>query len=154
LALAAPLGVPRLLGFPPGVDLYEKASPSVRAMARAKESRTAAIWATVSEFDAWEVSMDQVRAASRSLGDLPLVVLTRGSGEPETGVQQEEAAEINRDWNELQEDLTRLSTHSRRVVVEDSGHFIQMDCPVAVIDAVRMVVEEARQTAGGLTRSR
>jgi len=84
--------------------------------------------------------------AGRSLGDLPLLVLTAGKplvlGLPSAADDRE----ANRIWrDELQPELVRLSSRGRQVVVKDSGHMIPLEQPGAVVDGVREVVEQARQ---------
>jgi pimeloyl-ACP methyl ester carboxylesterase len=60
-----------------------------------------------------------------TLGDLPLIVLSAGKRIPE---HEHDAA---------------LSSRGRNVV-SDSGHWMQLDAPDAVVDAVRAVIEQAR----------
>jgi hypothetical protein len=45
----------------------------------------------------------------------------------------------------MQEELSHLSTRGTRVIAKNSGHYIQLDRPDLVIDAVRNVVEQAKQ---------
>ena len=78
--------------------------------------------------------------AEGSLGDKPLVVLTRSSG----GAP---APEDWRRWHGLNADLARLSLNSRHVVAERSGHYIHNDDPELVIAAIQDVLHSAR--AGG-----
>ena len=85
----------------------------------------------------FSLSSDQVRAEKRNYGELPLIVLTR-IPQPE-GSPEIRDAKI-RLWSELHDDLARLSTKGVNRVVPDSGHYIQFDQPVAVIEAVREVL--------------
>src|SRR6266576_2249047 len=48
------------------------------------------------------------------------------------------------DYEKLQNNLLSLSQNSKQSVAEKSGHFIIIDRPDVVIDAVRHVVESAR----------
>ena len=87
-------------------------------------------------------SHEQGRAVT-SLGDLPMVVLAAEESllrMPQT----ELGMHMSKVWHELQRDLSRLSSNSKFIVIEDSGHFIQIDKPQAVIDAIREVVEQVR----------
>jgi hypothetical protein len=45
----------------------------------------------------------------------------------------------------MQEELAHLSTRGTQTVAKNSAHYIQIDRPDVVIDAVRNVVEQARQ---------
>jgi pimeloyl-ACP methyl ester carboxylesterase len=47
-------------------------------------------------------------------------------------------------WIELQKELAALSTRGKLVLVEGTGHHIQLGRPDVVVDAVREVVEAAR----------
>ena len=85
-------------------------------------------------------SHEQGRAVT-SLGDLPMIVLAASQfrmmiPDPRFG------AFMQNMWHDLQRDLASLSTKGKFVAVEDSGHFIQIDKPQAVIDAIREVVEQ------------
>jgi hypothetical protein len=42
-------------------------------------------------------------------------------------------------YNGNQNELAALSTRGKRIVVPDTGHFIQLDKPQVVIDAIREV---------------
>lgn len=46
----------------------------------------------------------------------------------------------------LQREFLKLSPRSRRTLAERSGHFIHHDEPELVIEAIRQVVAEARET--------
>ena len=81
----------------------------------------------------WQIvgeSCEQLREAGE-LGDLPLVVLTKG-------------IDLESDWQALQDDLASLSTNSTQVQAEDSGHFIQLERPDLVIAAIQQVVDQSR----------
>ena len=71
------------------------------------------------------------------LGDLPLIVLSRGAGGYE-GLADSAALENER--LNLQADLTRLSTNSKHVIVSNSGHNIHLEQPGVVIDAIGQVI--------------
>jgi pimeloyl-ACP methyl ester carboxylesterase len=60
------------------------------------------------------------------------------------GLSQEQAHQIDKLHSESQADLTRRSENAKQVIVEDSGHYIHVERPDLVIDAIRQVVEAAR----------
>ena len=60
------------------------------------------------------------------------------------GLSEEQARQIDELHSESQMDLTRRSQNAKQVVVEDSGHYVQVEQPDLVIDAIRRVVEAAR----------
>jgi pimeloyl-ACP methyl ester carboxylesterase len=89
-------------------------------------------------------SFAAVRAAQiTTLGDIPLIVLTRGlSTVPDPlGLSDEEAQQVEAVWDELQAELAALSSNGEQVIAEESGHFVHVDQPELVIDAIRQVVE-------------
>jgi pimeloyl-ACP methyl ester carboxylesterase len=82
-------------------------------------------------------SAAEVRAAA-ALKPMPFVVLS-APGIPRVGTY---GAQMH---DELQATLARLVPNGSQILAEKSGHFIQLDRPELVTDAVRKVVEEARQ---------
>jgi pimeloyl-ACP methyl ester carboxylesterase len=75
------------------------------------------------------------------LGDIPLIVLTRGKSEyPDT----EEGRQLNEDRKRMQLNLLQLSNNCKQAIAEASGHHIQLDDPQLVIVAIREVVQAAR----------
>ena len=81
----------------------------------------------------------------KTLGNRPLIVLTRGAPLPD----DPRMAAWEKTWrNELQANLTKLSTRGRQIIVEGSGHDIPNEKPQAVVAAIREVVLAARGDAG------
>lgn len=72
-------------------------------------------------------------AAAPSLGDRPLIVL-----------EADQSMATIPGWKEAQQRQAALSTNGRLIVVADSDHYIQLDQPAVVIDAVRQVVAQVR----------
>jgi pimeloyl-ACP methyl ester carboxylesterase len=91
-----------------------------------------------------EESAKERRAATVSLGDKPLMVLSAGARDPLPGASQEQSDRFNEAWTKSQADLTRLSRNSEQIIAEDSAHNIQADDPELVIDAIRQVVDAVR----------
>jgi pimeloyl-ACP methyl ester carboxylesterase len=60
-------------------------------------------------------------------------------------------AAMDRVWAELQDDLAKLTPDARHVTATESGHYIQLQQPELVIDAVREVVEAVRNPASWAT---
>ena len=89
-------------------------------------------------------SAKERRAATVSLGDKPLMVLSAGARDPLPGASQEESDRFNEAWTKSGADLTRLSRNSEHIIAEDSAHNIQDDDPELVIDAIRQVVDAVR----------
>ena len=78
------------------------------------------------------------------LGDIPLIVLTRGKSEYPDG---DEGRNLNEERKRMQADLLKLSRNSKQIIAANSGHHIQLDDPPLVLDAIRQVVAAARQRA-------
>jgi pimeloyl-ACP methyl ester carboxylesterase len=83
----------------------------------------------------------------RSLGDLLLVVISAGEfpALAEGLITAEEQALVTAVEAQLQADLATLSSNSRQVIAEDAGHYVHLDQPELVIDAIRAVLNEAQQ---------
>lgn len=101
------------------------------------------------ELDIADASTTQVRDTTRSLGDIPVVVLAHGlpgmTAEKSTWTPRDRLVEPAEE--QLQAQLARtLSTNGSFVLASRSGHYIQFDQPDLVIDAIRRVVTAARGT--------
>jgi pimeloyl-ACP methyl ester carboxylesterase len=68
------------------------------------------------------------------LGDKPLV-----------DISTDEA--FGPDYAKLQTELLSLSQNSKQIIAKNSGHFVIIDRPDVVVDAIRQVVESARNKA-------
>ncbi len=146
------LGIPRLMAsfdeLPPLLTGQEaKVAAEIRPMLRAGWLRTGYFTTLSDESNALMETLEQVRRTN-SLGDLPLVVVTS------TGPVwwpdmpgQVNPAKFRKMWLDLQQDLTKLSAHSRHVLADQSSHFIQFDQPAIVIDTIRQVITATRQAS-------
>jgi pimeloyl-ACP methyl ester carboxylesterase len=130
---AMPFGIPRLLGFC-GNDVEVRAADCNFHSARE----------SVAELKSISESATQTAAAA-SLGDLPLAVLSGDPNLPEPDLPEDLEKPASDAWQEMQEELARLSTRSTHVIAKNSGHYIQLDRPDLVIESVRNVVNQARQ---------
>jgi len=83
------------------------------------------------------ISKDQVHP----LGDKPLVDVTAGTVPP---LPPPVAEKWRAQYEELQTKVLSLSGNSKRLVAENSGHFIIIDRPDVVIDAINQVVRSVR----------
>ncbi len=133
LEFTMPVGLPRFLGFCSG-----------DAAVRAAECNFRSTREAVAELKSISESAAQA-AATGSLADLPLVVLSQDPDTPQPDLPEDVEKPTSDAWQQMQQELADLSTRGRRVVVKKSGHYIQLDRPEAVIEAVRQVVDQARQ---------
>ena len=103
------------------------------------------------DFDA---SFAQLRtaAAAHPLPPLPLVVLTHGvpaGAEMPPEVQSALPPDFPWDtfdtvWQALQAELAALVPEARQVIATESGHYIQLEQPDLVIEAIQQVVDGVR----------
>jgi len=100
----------------------------------------------LAELNAGAESSAEVRALRiTSFGDMPLIVLSAGYGDAMASLSDAENQQI---WKELQieqSELAALSSNGKHVIAEQSGHFIQLDQPDLVIDAIRDMVDAIRK---------
>lgn len=90
------------------------------------------------------VTSDEVAAARRSLGDMPLIVLTRVKDAPRPGETAANAEARYKLWWTMHDEIVALSLRGERRTVEGAGHAIQFDKPDAVVAAIRDVLALAR----------
>ena len=79
---------------------------------------------------------------SHPLGDKPLVDV---SGD--MGTQVPDYTNIVSAYAKLQTELLSLSLNSKQIIAEKTGHFIIIDRPDVVIDAISQVVQSVRNNA-------
>lgn len=138
-------------GFDKTSELYKQCvgdpdsrfSANFNDTAAANESTEAHFRAVWSEWvNVFDTSSDQVRSARRDLGDMPLVVLSRSPLRLQPNETQEMREAKNRLWTGLHDDLAQLSRRGVRRVVPKAGHYIQLDQPAAVVEAIHEVLRE------------
>jgi pimeloyl-ACP methyl ester carboxylesterase len=107
--------------------------------------------ALLSETDEMDADSQELLAARRSYGDMPLIVLTQSpeSAEAYPGLSEAQVEAMNTLWVRMHDELARLSSRGENQVVEHSGHYIQKDRPEVVISAIRRVVEDSRKGLHG-----
>ncbi len=137
LEYTMPFGVPRLLGL-----------CDEDPVQRAAECDWHAAHEGVEEMKAFPESASQT-AATGALGDMPLAVLSHDPGKPSDDLPADLAKPTNDAWEKMQEELAHLSSKGTQTIAKNSSHYIQIDRPDVVIDAVRSVVEQTRQVQPG-----
>ena len=144
LKIYATIGLTRLPytlgGEPPGLT-----SPELEDEQVAISSHRKHVFAVADETSSLQESFNENRADPMSLGNKPLMVLSAGSVQlTGTGLSQEQVNLIDELHSDSQAALTRRSENAKQIIAEDSGHYIQVERPALVIDAVRHVVEATR----------
>jgi len=72
--------------------------------------------------------------------ELPLIVLARGKPFPRTGqLTEEQFAKWDQIWGDMQKDLATHSPKGQYRCATNSGHFINLDDPELVVQAIRSV---------------
>ena len=127
-AMLSRLGVARLLVKLPGIAPRVSANDDAYY---ARYIRTQSLQATTNESQGMPASAAEA-AAVQSFGDLPLIVLT---------------GRLNNDgsWQEWQKELLQLSSNSRQLFAENSGHNVQLDEPDAAVAAILQMVQQVRE---------
>ena len=132
LAYTMPFGIPRLL------SLCED-----DPVQRAAECNFHSAREVVAELKSFPESAAQT-AATPALGNLPLAVLSHDPDKPSADLPPDLAKPVNDAWEKMQEELSHLSTRGTQTIAKNSGHYIQLDRPEIVIDAVKTVLDQAR----------
>lgn len=70
-----------------------------------------------------------------ALRNIPIIVLT---------ADKEDSPDIRTDWINYQNDIASLSNRSKHIIVSKSSHFIQIDHPDVVIDAIKEMIKEVK----------
>jgi pimeloyl-ACP methyl ester carboxylesterase len=132
LEFVTPFGIPRLLRFC-GPD----------AVLRAAECNFHSAREGVAELKAFPESAAQT-AATGSLGDLPLLVLSHDPGTAQPDLPEDLVKPTNDAWQQMQTELAQLSMRGTQVIAKNSGHYVQLDRPDVVIEGLRNVVGQVR----------
>jgi pimeloyl-ACP methyl ester carboxylesterase len=120
------------------------------------EDQKAELWAIVQPFlpiavgSELDSSQEEIavwysakKLGTTPLGDVPLVVISRGEGgypnTPEVSGKQ-----LDQERREGQAELTHLSHNSKQIIAEHSGHNIHLEDPVLVVQAIHPVVDASR----------
>lgn len=133
LEFAMLFGLPRILGFC-GDD----------AEVRAAECNFHSVHESVAELTAIAKSAAQT-ASTGSLGDMPLAVLSHDPDKLQPDLPEDLVKPANDAWSQMQKELVRLSSRGSQVIAKNSGHYIQLDRPDVVAEAVRGIVANVRE---------
>jgi pimeloyl-ACP methyl ester carboxylesterase len=89
-----------------------------------------------------QLSGAQVRGRRRPFGAMPLLVLSHGK--PIAGIPALYSPLVERIWSDMQLDMLSLSTNSKQLIAQQSGHNIPSEQPQLVSDSIRQVVQALR----------
>ncbi len=141
----APLGLVRLSGMVKGQVERASVSDELKLQLIAIYHQSHIIEAMFNESEAFTLDI-QASQPPASLGNLPLIVLTPGKPVEATrpDVTLEYLREEQRVSNELQLELTELSTRGKQIIATESGHGIHSDQPELLIASVNELVQLVR----------
>lgn len=122
---------------------YEGLNPYKRQALYALSSRPSTFRTLLSEWNSMAVSSEQVRGAGRHLGDLPVTIVSAGNGF-QRNLPFLSSEEMSAVWDELQKEHAALSQRSRHLIAETSGHYVQLEDPGLVIQAIEEMINEIR----------
>jgi pimeloyl-ACP methyl ester carboxylesterase len=140
LRVLAPIGIPRALKLADRLQ-GDNFPDEIRPAAVARMNQSHFFKALFNEVKQVELNTAQT-APPANLGDIPLVVISRGGENP--GLPEAEFERLKQSWDELQRDLVELSSNSQHIIAEKSGHYIHHDQPDLVVGAIRQLVENNR----------
>lgn len=142
MKLLSKAGVPAL--NPRMIPLGDKG----RLPARTLQTAQAAIASSDSHLEAMIAETKSVNAAEtqpvESLGDLPLTVISHGQLDAEAvppRLGPEVREQYERAWQELQREITALSTRGEQIVAEQSGHNVIFDQPDVIVQAILRMID-------------
>jgi pimeloyl-ACP methyl ester carboxylesterase len=132
-----PFGIPRLLGWctPDYASDLPKLKPMLPTLT-ALSCRKIAFETVGYEWDGFRNGDKEID----SLRNLRLIVL---SHDPARWSSPDYLAQAQIIWDQMQDELTHLSTNSYRVIAKGSDHYVQVERPELVIQAVRSVYDSA-----------
>ena len=137
---ALTLGIPRLLGACsdsfPGFDAH---AARLQAEDRCHES----FQAVADEMASFDRSGEET-VHTGPYGPLPILIFSQ---DPVKATSDGEPAKIAAAWNQMQEDLKKLSTRSRRIIAKGSAHYIQLGRAQLIEREVPVFIEQIRGTA-------
>jgi hypothetical protein len=99
------------------------------------------------QLSVWAASADQLRAARRSPGAMPLIVLTHEPLPKVANETQELRNALNQVRTELHADIAGMSTRGSVRMVRNSGHYFQLDQPQEVVAAIFDVINAQYMSA-------
>ena len=108
------LGIPRLMGQ---CTNGQGISGLAGQMVAEDQCRCSLVAAVEEESDAFRQSGNET-IHTGPFGDLPILIFSQDPDLPAPELSAKTAKQVSMIWNEMQEDLKRLSTHSRRIIAK------------------------------------
>lgn len=90
-------------------------------------------------------SATETRATRKHFGDMPIIVLTHSPFPKANDETQDERNQRTLLWEDMHTQVAAMSTRGINIIVPNSTHYIQLDRPQVVIDAVLQAVNIAKE---------
>lgn len=140
--MLSPLSSFGLLALAPELIPSRRLPDGVVAQYRALSVSTNYFDTGAKENELYEKNLEELRGAHISgFGKLPLIVLSEGVWGSLPGVSETDNEKAWQAWQAMQTELVARSSNSKQVIAEKSGHFIQLQQPDLVIEAIREMAD-------------
>lgn len=96
------------------------------------------VWTQMDELDGFKESAIQLSKVDKPFPTIPVAVLTRGIAQLPI---IEGNKSMEKEWQEMQKDLTTLSKQSWQVIAKNSGHSIHQESPETIIENTIKMIE-------------
>jgi pimeloyl-ACP methyl ester carboxylesterase len=131
-------------------NMHKCADAPTQAACVGATQRTSAAWADpASEIDNFNESGAELNSAAHGYGTMPLIVLTSTANlktiQSMMGASNAQVANAQAGWVTLHDQLAAQSTRGINCIVPGAGHYIQIDDPRVVIEAIRQVMTLVQQ---------
>lgn len=137
------IGFMRLFTYFMDVRTMLKSLPEeAQSMYLAMISTTKYVKAVAQEFSYFST----INEPPRKVGDKPVSIISAGQRliSEERGYDLEFLDEITHVWKALQKDLLGVSSKSKQIIAEQSGHMISHQQPDLIIEATHQMIEELK----------
>lgn len=140
MQMTMPFGLPRWRGW------CGSGPPEIAGMKRAIGCQSHVYSTHYEQWEAFPASASEVRNLG-SLGDLPLIVISRDPNRDSTS-DDVVLADHEQHWLKLQQKLVGLSNNASHLVARGSGHSVPVARPDVIADAVHQLIERSRTVSG------
>jgi len=135
------LGIVRAMGY---CRHHEGLDDVTGKMIAENQCRASQLTAVIQENQSSRQSGDET-VGTGPFGDLPILIFSQ---DPQPSARSKAPTqadlEISKIWNEMQEELKHLSTHSRRIIAKGSSHNIHVDRPDLLNSKVTDFIQQIR----------
>ena len=125
-------------------DVLHRAASARRTLPRVWEAQASELAGFTPTGSGPDVDTRELDALRPSFGAKPLVVLSRGVEEGAPGVPPAYLPKVEAAWRAGHDRIAALSTRGENIIVPGARHYVQIDRPDAVIEAVQRVVGAVR----------